>query len=125
MLFKITADLVIVIHFLWIVFIIVGFPIFLYFNLTVWRLIHLTVLVVTIIMQVTRTICPLTYLEAYLKSKDSVRSVYPGSFIIGKIEDLIYVQDITLEIISYLTLLFFLIVLFSFWFRPIKRNEKS
>ena len=122
MLFKMAADLIIFIHFLWILFIILGFPIFLYFNFYKWRLLHLIALIATIIMQLTRTACPLTYLEAYLKSKDINHSVYPGSFIMEKMEDLVYVQDATLQKIACLTFIFFIIVLLSFRFRPIKRK---
>lgn len=127
MFYKVAADFVIVIHFMWIVFVILGFPVFLYFNLSRWRLLHLTALIATIIMQATQTICPLTYLEAYLKSRNMSGAVYPGSFIIGRIEDIIYVEDlITLERITYLTVIFFVVVLFSFWFKPVKlkRDKK-
>lgn len=121
MFYKVTADFIILTHFTWILFVIVGFPVFFYFNLTVWRLLHVAALIVTILMQLTRTICPLTYLEAYLKSKNISEAVYPGSFIIERIEGIIYVEDlVTLERISCLTILFFIIVLFSFWFRPVE-----
>ncbi|MBN2516300.1 MAG: DUF2784 family protein [Deltaproteobacteria bacterium] len=120
--FKIAADLFVFIHFLWILFIILGFPLFLYFNLAKWRLFHLAALIVTIIMQLTRTICPLTYLEAYLKSKDLSHTIYPGSFIIEAVEEVIYVRDVTLELIAFLTLIYFIAVVLSFWLRPIKRN---
>ena len=121
MFYKVAADFVIITHFMWIVFVVLGFPVFLYFNLSRWRLLHLAALIATIVMQLTRIVCPLTYLEAYLKSKNISDAVYPGSFIIERIEDIIYIEDlITLERITYLTLIFFIIVLLSFWFRPIK-----
>ncbi len=127
MLYKVAADSVIVIHFMWIVFIIFGFPVFLCFNLYRWRLVHLTALIATVIMQATQTVCPLTYLEVYLKSNDVSGTVYPGSFIIERIENVIYVEDlITLEIIKYLTVIFLVVVLFSFWFKPVKlKREKK
>ena len=121
MFYILTADFIILTHFTWILFVIVGFPVFLYFNLPGWRLLHGAALLVTILMQFTQTICPLTYLEAYLKSKNISEAVYPGSFIIERIEGIIYVEDlVTVERISYLTILFFIIVLFSFWFRPVE-----
>lgn len=80
-----------------------------------------------IIMQLTHTICPLTYLEAYLKSKGASGDVYPGQFMIETIERLIYVEDLTLEKITYLTMIFLIIVLLSFWFKPLifKKQIKS
>lgn len=121
MFYKVAADFVIITHFMWILFVILGFPVFLYFNLFRWRLLHLAALIATIAMQLTRTVCPLTYLEAYLKSKNISDAVYPGSFIIERIENIIYVEDlVTLGRIACLTIIFFVIVLLSFWFRPIK-----
>ncbi len=126
MFYQVTADLVIVTHFMWILFVVLGFPVFLYLNLPGWRLLHLAALIATIIMQITRTICPLTYLEAYLKSKNISDAVYPGAFIIEKVESMIYVDDlITLERITWLTTIFFIIVLLSFWFRPVKLKREK
>ncbi|HEU18269.1 MAG TPA: DUF2784 family protein [Deltaproteobacteria bacterium] len=111
MLFAVAADMVVVIHFIWILFIIGGFPFFLYLNSTAGRILHLIALIITIGMQITHTICPLTYLEAFLKSKGhGQHSVYPGSFLIEKLESLIYVEDVTLGIISLLTVAFLFIV---------------
>jgi len=120
MLYRIAADLVIFIHFLWIAFVILGFPVFLIFNLPKWRVIHLTALIGMIVMQLTRTICPLTYLEAYLKSKGASGQVYPGQFMIHTIEKLIYVEELTLEKITCATIIFLVVVLLSFWFRPVR-----
>jgi hypothetical protein len=120
MLYRIAADFVIFIHFLWIAFVILGFPVFLIVNLPKWRVIHLTALIGMIVMQLTRTICPLTYLEAYLKSKGASGQVYPGQFMIHTIEKLIYVEDLTLEKITSATIIFLFVVLLSFWFKPVR-----
>ncbi|MBM4270761.1 MAG: DUF2784 domain-containing protein [Deltaproteobacteria bacterium] len=119
MFFRIAADLIIFLHFLWIAFVILGFPLFLYLNWPRWRIFHLVALVAMLVMQLTRTICPLTYLEDFLKSKGTAGQVYPGQFMIESIEKLIYVEDLTLEKISYATMLFLVAVLLSFWFRPV------
>lgn len=123
--FTIAADLVIIVHFLWIAFLILGFPLFLYLNRPGWRLFHLTSLIVTVIMQLTRTICPLTYLENYLTSVGGNKKTYPGQFIIETIERLIYVEDMTLEKISYATILFLILVALSFYFRPIPLRKRQ
>jgi len=122
---RIAADFVIFVHFLWIVFVILGFPVFLYLNQPKWRIFHLIALIAMIVMQVTRTICPLTYLELYLKSKGESGSVYPGQFMIDTIEKLIYVEDLTLEKITYVTIIFLIVVLLSFWFRPVSSKSKA
>jgi len=125
MFYTITADLVIVAHFLWIAFIILGFPVFLYLNLPRWRLFHLFALIAMVVMQLTRTICPLTYLEAYLKSKGESNRVYPGQFTIDTIEKLIYVEDLTLEKITYATIVFLALVLLSFWLKPVRFKRQT
>ncbi|MCX6575219.1 MAG: DUF2784 family protein [Candidatus Aminicenantes bacterium] len=123
MFYKITAGVVILIHFLWLGFVVLGFPVALYFNSAKWRLIHLAAVILMILMQVTRTICPLTYLEAWLKSGGSTESVYPGAFIIEWVERLIYVEDMTLEKIMYATMAYLVLILLSFWFRPLSRKK--
>jgi hypothetical protein len=120
--YKIAADFILVVHVLWIAFIVLGFPLFLYLNSTKGRIIHLAALATMIVMQVTRTVCPLTHLEVYLKSKGSAEWVYPGQFMIEAAEKFIYVEDLTLEKISCATILYFVIVVLSFWFRPLKKK---
>jgi hypothetical protein len=124
-LYKIISDFVIFIHFLWIGFVILGFPVFLWLNNAKWRIIHLLVVTGTILMQSTRTICPLTYMEAFLKFQDTDRSVYPGSFIIEHVERLIYVENLTLEKISCATIIYFVMIVASFWFRPIRAKRQD
>ena len=120
MFYKVAADVVILIHFLWIGFVILGFPVALYFNSAKWRLIHLAAVILMILMQVTRTICPLTYLEGWLKSGGNTKDVYPGAFIAEWVERLIYVEDMTLEKIMYATMAYLVLILLSFWLRPLK-----
>jgi hypothetical protein len=123
--YRIAADFVIFAHLLWIAFVILGFPVFLYLNWPKWRIFHLITLIAMIVMQLTRTICPLTYLEAQLKSKGESGRVYPGQFMIDTIVKLIYVEDLTLEKITYVTIIFLIVVLLSFWFRPVSLKKQG
>lgn len=123
--YRTAADLIIALHVLWIAFVILGFPLFLYLNSARGRIIHLAALAAMMAMQVTRTICPLTHLEVYLKSKGSAGSVYPGQFMIEAAERFIYVEDLTLEKISCATILYFIIVVLSFWFRPLRKRDRA
>jgi hypothetical protein len=125
MFYSIAADCVIFIHFLWIAFVVVGFPVFLYLNWPRWRILHLISLTAMVIMQLTHTICPLTHLEAYLKSKGTSARVYPGKFTIETIERLIYVEDLTLEKITYATIIFLIAVVISFRIRPIRIKKRN
>ncbi|HUH65255.1 MAG TPA: DUF2784 family protein [Syntrophales bacterium] len=123
--YTIAADLVLITHLLWIAFIILGCPVFLYLNLHRWRVIHLLALFVTVGMQLSHTICPLTHLEVYLKSKGQSVHVYPGKFTISAIEKLIYVPDLTLEKITYATIVFLAFVLSTFWLKPITLKKQT
>ena len=121
--YAIVADIVIVIHFLWIAFVILGFPVFLCVNSARWRLIHLAAVIAMVLMQITRSICPLTYLEAWLKSEGNGAQVYSGKFIIETIERLIYVDTVTLEKIMWATVAYLALIALSFWFRPIPKKK--
>jgi hypothetical protein len=125
MFYQIAADIVIVIHFLWIAFVILGFPIILWINSARWRLIHLAAVIWMILMQVSHSICPLTYLEAWLKSEGRGSEVYSGKFIIETIERLIYVDSVTLEKIMYATGAYLVLIVLSFWFRPIAKKKRG
>jgi len=122
MLFTIAGHIVLVIHLLWIAFVVLGFPLFFYCNLARWRLLHLVALTATVLMQAAGIICPLTYLEAYLKSRDPSFTVYPGSFIAEFIEDVIYVDDTVLGIVGFLTAAYLVAVILSFRLRPVRRG---
>ena len=124
MIYQIAADIVIVIHVLWIAFVILGFPFALWLNNARWRLIHLAAVIWMVLMQVSRTICPLTYLEAWLKSEGRAADVYSGKFLIETIERLIYVDSVTLEKIMYATSAYLALIVLSFWFRPIRKKTR-
>ena len=124
MFYQFAADIVIVIHFLWIAFVILGFPVLLWLNSARWRLIHLAAVIWMVLMQLTRSICPLTHLEAWLKSEGQGAEVYSGKFIIETLERLIYVDNVTLEKILYATSAYLVLIVLSFWFRPMPRKKK-
>jgi len=120
--YRIAADLTLALHVLWILFIILGFPVFLYLRSAKGRIIHLIALAGMIVMQVTRTICPLTHLEVYFRSRGSAGPVYPGQFMMEAAEKLIYVEDLTLEKVTIITILYFVMVLASFWLMPLRKK---
>ena len=124
MFYQLAADIVVLIHFLWIAFVILGFPVFLWLNSARWRLIHLAAVIWMVLMQITRSICPLTHLEAWLKSEGQGAEVYSGKFIIETLERLIYVDNVTLEKITYATGIYLTLIVLSFWFRPIAKKTK-
>ena len=90
MLFKILADLVVSVHFLWILFLVFG---------ALWgvknkaiKIIHLSGFFFAILIQVFDWYCPFTHLEVWLRSKHDPAVTYTGSFIIHYAEKIVYLE---------------------------------
>ncbi|MBL7174902.1 MAG: DUF2784 domain-containing protein [Desulfobacteraceae bacterium] len=90
MAFRIMADLTLIVHFFWILFLILGFV----FALTRSKiaLLHMAGLLFTLILNLVGWYCPLTYLENYLYALNDPRSAYTGSFIINYLQHIIYLD---------------------------------
>jgi hypothetical protein len=90
LIYRLMADLVIVIHFLWILFILFGFLLALKYQSVVF--IHMVGLVFTLILNIGGWYCPLTHLEIHLQRQSSPDSLYIGSFITHYLERIIYLR---------------------------------
>ena len=90
MLYRLLGDAVIILHFLWILFILLGLLIGIKYGRLIW--VHLGGLVFTLILNIGGWFCPLTYLENYLYSLYNPRLTYPGSFIGQSLQKLIYLD---------------------------------
>ena len=90
MLYKILADIVVLIHFLWILFLFFG-AIWGRINKAV-KLFHLCGLAFAFIIQVFDWYCPLTHLEIWLRLRHSPTLTYTGSFIIYYVEAIVYIE---------------------------------
>jgi hypothetical protein len=88
--FKILADLMVLFHFLWILFLFLGF--FWGIRFRTVRLFHLFGLALAFYIQLFDRYCPLTHLELYFRSRHAPISYYSGSFIIYYMEKIIYLQ---------------------------------
>ncbi len=109
MLYKVLADLVVFVHFLWILFLIFGGLIGV--RIRVVKIAHIAGLIFAAVIQVAGWYCPLTDLEVWLRSKESSGAAYGGSFIIHYLEKIIYVEVPRSGII----LLTILLCLFNAW----------
>ncbi|GEM_PF-298565 len=116
------ADLVILLHFAWIGFLILGFPVLLYFNTFYGRIFHAAALGLTIIMQWANIVCPLTHLENYFRTRGKGVNVYPGRFTTEVIERWMYVDERVLKTVAWLTLAYFVVVIASFRLKPVSRK---
>ncbi len=97
MLYKILADVVLVVHFMWILFMVGGvmFTIACFFRKQLFdkwliRTIHLAGIIFVCALAVMEKYCPLTILENKLRLRYNPEGVYPESFIQYYLEKLIY-----------------------------------
>jgi hypothetical protein len=102
MLYKVLADIVVFVHFLWILFLIFGGLIGI--RIRTVKIAHVAGLIFAALIQVTGWYCPLTDLEVWLRERQSPGAAYGGSFIIHYLEKIIYVQ-VPGVVIIFLTIL--------------------
>ncbi|MBW2609025.1 MAG: DUF2784 domain-containing protein [Deltaproteobacteria bacterium] len=90
MIFRILADITILLHLAWILFLISGFI----FALKKSKIafFHIAGLVFTFFLNLMQWHCPLTYLENYLRVLSNSNTNYTGSFIINYSENIIYLD---------------------------------
>ncbi|TFH64249.1 MAG: DUF2784 domain-containing protein [Candidatus Zixiibacteriota bacterium] len=95
--YKLLADVIVVIHFLWIIFMIAGFVLtaaaFRWRKLFDWfwlRTIHLAGIVFVAMIGVLGTYCPLTVWESALRERNDPSAAHAGSFIVHWIERVVY-----------------------------------
>ncbi len=90
MFYKIAADFVVLLHFSWIIFLIVGAFIGRQYR---WvKIFHIGGLSVAVVLQILGWYCPLTYLEVWLRQMHNPLGGYSGSYIINYVQKLIYVE---------------------------------
>lgn len=111
MIYKILADIIVILHFLWIVFLITGA--FFSKKFKFLKYFHVGGLAFAILIQIFDWYCPLTHLETWLRAKHDPSLSYEGSFIVYYLEKLIYIE-VSQWIIFALTVL--LVVLNYFFY---------
>jgi len=109
MLYRIIADVVVLIHFFWILFLIFG---------AIWgrknrivKALHISGLAFAFIIEVFNFYCPLTYIEVWSRARHDPSLKYTGSFIIHYMEELIYIEISRLSVAVVTVLL----CLFNAW----------
>jgi hypothetical protein len=124
MLYKIIADMIVVLHFFWIIFMLLGFFLTIYgffwkefFDWWLFRTLHLVGIFFVGILTLLRRFCPLTILENLSRAKYSPENTYPGSFIIHYIENLVY-PDVNQTLLRVCTVLVAAFILATYIIRP-------
>lgn len=117
---KLMADILMFLHFLWVVFMLVGFPLAIYFKNNRLRLVHILGLTAYIFLAVVDWYCPLTLGEEYFRQMESPGFSYNGSFLAAWVGRLIYVEQwgAPLWIFRVLAGVYLLVCVSSWWWLP-------
>ena len=90
MIYGFLAEGMVVLHFLWILFLVFG---------AIWgrkyraiRIVHVSGLVFATLLEIFKWYCPLTHLEVWLRDRQKPGLGYGGPFIAHYLEKLIYIQ---------------------------------
>ena len=131
MLYRILADALVVIHFVWIVFMLAGFALTVcafwkpaLFDWWIFRTIHLAGIIFVAALEILGKYCPLTVWENTLRRSYNPSHAYPGSFIVQYIAKLVYpeIDPLVLVIPTVFIAVFTLIV---FVLRPPRRFQRA
>lgn len=121
MLFRLTADLIVVLHFLFVVFALLGGLFVLRYNRIIW--LHIPTALWAAYVAVAGKICPLTPLENWLRRKGGF-TAYDESFIEHYLTPILYPQGLTrgLQLSLGLFVLILNICLYTYIFMRKKRD---
>lgn len=125
---KIFADAIIVVHFLYILFMLLGFLLTGYalffrekfFDRWLFRSLHLLGIFYVASLSILGKYCPLTILENELRLRYEVSLVYSGSFIVHYLERLVY-PDVNPLVIQIPTVFLAIFTIVVFIVRPPKK----
>ena len=119
MLYRIAADITVLLHFLWIIFLIFGAFIGRRYK---WgKRIHTGGIIFALVIQFFGWYCPFTYLEIWLRQMHDPSQSYSGSFIIHYVEKIVYI-DLHPKVILVLTII--LAVISALLYFPLKSKKQ-
>ena len=119
--YELFANLTLITHLMFILFVIFGGLLYLIFSKIIY--IHLPALLWGIYVELTNSICPLTYLENWFLNKGNL-TTYSNNFISNYIFPIIYPDSLTAEIQTYLgvSLIIINILIYSLIFKNLRKN---
>jgi hypothetical protein len=122
MIARILADIVVIVHLLFIIFVIFGGLLILKWKKMIW--IHVPIVFYGFFIEIVRWICPLTPLENWLRAKGGEQG-YTESFVEHYILPVIYPDEMTRGIQIGLGVLVLVVnlVIYGFVIRKIRRNR--
>ena len=119
--YELFANLTLIIHLTFILFVIFGGLLFFIFSKIIY--IHLPALLWGIYIEITNSVCPLTYLENWFLHKGEL-TTYSNNFINNYLIPIIYPEGLTNEIQIYLGILLIVIniLIYGFIFKNFKKK---
>jgi polyferredoxin len=120
MLFRLAADAVVIVHLLWIVFLVLGaWP----GRRVAWvKWLHGGALTFSILLQLCGWVCPLTHLEVWLRARADSGGGYTGDFLAHYAEQLVYLT-VPPHIVLLATLVIIGLSIWAYW--PKERRERA
>ncbi len=120
---ELAADIILIIHFLFILFVIFGALLLFVEKKIVF--IHIPAIIWGSYIELTHSICPLTYLENWLLQKANL-TTYSEGFIQNYLVPIVYPMNMTkdLQIFLGISLIVINIVIYAFIFSKMKKNFK-
>ena len=121
--YEIAANLILFVHFIFILFVIFGALLF--FASTKIIFIHIPALIWGTYIELTNSICPLTYLENWFLHKANL-TTYSEGFIQNYLVSIVYPTNLTKNLQIYLGigLIVINIIIYAFIFSKLKKNSK-
>lgn len=127
--YLLAADAVLLLHVLFVVFVVTGLVLVLAGKLMSWawvrnwwfRVIHLAAIGVVVLQSWLGVICPLTKLEMYLRGKAG-DAMYAGSFVAHWLESILYYRAPAWVFAACYTAFAAIVVLSWVWVRPHRRH---
>ena len=121
--YELAADIILIIHFLFILFVIFGALLFFIVKKIVF--IHIPAIIWGSYIELTHSICPLTYLENWFLHKANL-TTYSEGFIQNYLVPIVYPMNLTkdLQIFLGISLIVINIVIYVFIFGKLKKNFK-
>ena len=121
--YELAADIILIIHFLFILFVIFGALLFFVSKKIVF--IHIPAIIWGSYIELTHSICPLTYLENWFLHKANL-TTYSEGFIQNYLVPIVYPMNLTkdLQIFLGIGLIVINIVIYAFIFSKQKKNFK-
>ena len=111
--YELAADLILIVHFVFIIFVLFGALLFFVVKKIVF--IHIPTFIWGSYIELTHSICPLTYLENWLLNKANL-TIYSEGFIQNYLVPIVYPVDLTKDLQIYLgiTLIVVNIIIYGF-----------